>query len=46
MAIRLLGHYNFDKNLSNLKVIDILKHDYLKLQNQYKNIFVVFDREL
>jgi hypothetical protein len=32
-----------DKNLSNLKVIDILKHDYLKLQNQYKNIFLKYN---
>ncbi len=31
-----------DKNLSNLKVIDILKHDYLKLQNQYKNIYLKY----
>ena len=32
-----------DKNLSNLKVIDILKNDYLKLQNQYKNIFLKYN---
>ena len=29
--------------ISNLKVIDILKHDYLKLQNQYKNIFLKYN---